>query len=151
MEEGFQIEQVDDPTADFHLTADLSNLIGYDIIKPKNKPDMIAVAVGLKLDNNQITRLKELPEEEREEFLWGVKFDLILAGYAFQFQPTNRMNYVEHVLITQSLWFDGTTKNSFMLTLEKVSNGRQFAAWKMGRELGFPNEPKGHLSSGSSG
>jgi hypothetical protein len=136
MEEGYQIGQIEDQTADFHLSATHSQThIMFEIIKPRNKPDMIAVATGVCLAPNQLTRLRAIQERKRADFLWDIKFQLLSGGYEFQFFPDSATT-VEKVILSVSLWFDGISKHVFMSSITKVNSGFLFVSWKLNNELG---------------
>ncbi|MFI5422248.1 MAG: DUF2299 family protein [Nitrososphaerales archaeon] len=140
VEDGYQVEQNEDETADFHLTATHPQThVAFDVIKPRNKPDMIAVAAGVGLAQNQVTRLRAIQEQKRVDFIWDIKFQLLSSGYDFQFSPDSTTT-VEKVIVSVSLWFDGLNKHAFMNSLSKVNNGFILVLWKFSSELGSPNE-----------
>jgi hypothetical protein len=152
MEDGYQIGQADDATADFHLnvTNPISKLV-LEVAKPKVRIDLVGIGAGYGLTPNQLTRLRGIAERKREEMLAELKLTLITSGINFQFFPADTNNFVEKVVVSLDLWFDGITKHSFMTAFEKVSLSLVGLIVKFGTELGYPNDTRSSSSPSYTG
>lgn len=135
MDIGYQIGTPTDDNSRFHLavTTPLGTLV--DVLQPNTQSDMVILGAGYQLTPEQTKRLKELNERRRDEFLWDLRFSLVLGHFSFDVQPASQA-LLEKVIITDTLYYDGITKNSFMKSFDHVHRGLMFTMWKLGKELG---------------
>jgi hypothetical protein len=108
-EEGFQVNEDQDTNTDFHFQIQNPNV---SIIIEKQKLDRVSLATYVafpELDQRMIAFMNK----EGKKFFWNLRDKLIGINVGYTIHPS--MEKVERVDITKVIYFDGLTKNTFLI------------------------------------
>jgi hypothetical protein len=97
----------------------------------KTPEDQIRIQATLSFDPGAQSRFTALSKEDRDNYLWEVKFRLLQMGLNF----TGFGDPMQQVAVVKSLYLDGFNKNLFIHTLETVRNALLVVLWSFHREL----------------
>lgn len=99
-----------------------------------NRPDVIVIQGTVAIADQHGQHLDELPEAEREEFLYELRFRLL--GLELDFQGVSHP--LRQVMINEHVYVDDLTRNDFFRTLKRVRHGIVAVIWSVGRKLHHP-------------
>jgi hypothetical protein len=92
-EEGLLGQIVDDENANFHFIVNYPEEHVIDVIQPKGKRDLVLVACATSVSPEHLSKIQELSESKREEFLWQIRFSL--NKFLVDFQLEHPRNILE--------------------------------------------------------
>jgi hypothetical protein len=136
-EEGIFDSEKKDPLSDFNFVVNFPVELEHkiNILKPGNSVDRVVIVSGMRLDEEVVRKLEELPESELEEFLWDLRFTL--GNRPTEFELRRPKKAPEAIIVTSSIYFDGLTKDRLMTTLREVYKSKLLATWKIRKKVGF--------------
>ena len=82
----------------------------------------------------QQEQISRLPSEERNDFLWNMRFSLLNLGVEF----SGVAEPPQEVCISQRIYYDGLTKDHFLQRVSQVRNGVLTVLWMVARKLAQP-------------
>ena len=131
MGEGWKISEQPHPDAEWLIRAEDAAQRRILIGQNKSRPDMILLEARVNLSDDHRKKFEQLPEETRRSTLWDLRFRLLsmnvdFAGVA-EPMPT--------VLLTQRIYLDGLTKDSFLQRFTMVRNAVVAVIWSITRQL----------------
>lgn len=133
-EEDFVVKSQKNPMASFILVASNPNAgISVTVSQNTKHPDRIEVSSQM-MFGEYAKKLAELPKEEREEFLWDLRFSLVRSDVIFAIMPPENP---QSVLVMKNIWYDGLTKDRFMSAVQRVSEGALLCSWKIVHRFGY--------------
>jgi hypothetical protein len=135
VEEGFLLRKEDNPQANFQYAVTSPVGINLVVLQQLGKKDQIVVAGVVNIEDQVQKKILELSDSERGDFLWDLRFSLLLSHFQFQFQPQGA-DVMQQIMIVDPMWYDGITKDTFMKSLSTVTNGVLLVLWKIVRKFG---------------
>lgn len=105
-----------------------------DIIQPKGKKDLILVACATSVSPEHLSKIRELSESKREEFLWQVRFSL--NRFLVDFQLEHPGNVLESYLVTDEIYNDALTKDRLISTIKRVFKAKLHILWLIQKKFG---------------
>ncbi|HOK72303.1 MAG TPA: DUF2299 family protein [Methanothermobacter sp.] len=133
-EEGLLRQIVDDENANFHFIVNYPEDHVMDIIQPKGKKDLILVACATSVSPEHLSKIRELSESKREEFLWQVRFSL--NRFLVDFQLEHPGNVLESYLVTDEIYNDALTKDRLISTIKRVFKAKLHILWLIQKKFG---------------
>jgi hypothetical protein len=131
MSEGWQISEQSHPDAEWLIRAEDAAkrriLVGLN----KAKPDRIHLEARVNLADEHRSMFENLPGEERREILWDLRFRLLAMNVDF----AGVAEPMQTVLLTQRIYLDGLTKDSFLQRFAIVRNAVITVIWSVTRNL----------------
>ncbi len=129
-EEGWDLQEVSQANFAWAFVAE-KTIAKLNVAQPKGKFDLCIVRIALNLVDAQ-SSLSKLSQDEVDEFLWELKFEL--ARLEVEFEGVK--SPLAKVAIYRAIYSDGLTKNSFADTLGKVLRASMILQWLLTRRLG---------------
>ena len=109
--------------------------IGFAIIQPKDLKRAIAVVTRIEFDPVHIKVLESLDQNDRDEFLWNLKKDLLFNPPAFFFSDPNHPKFIEFLMHVS---FDEITEGRLQNAMDQTVRSVLFVAWSLSRRFGVP-------------
>lgn len=91
VKDGIFRREIQDENAEFHFILEVppNSSQFIDVLQPK-KMDFIIVASGIKLSDGDYKAMMSLSEQERERFMWEIKFGMIFLPTEFKILPDSK-------------------------------------------------------------
>ncbi|HOQ19661.1 MAG: DUF2299 family protein [Methanothermobacter sp.] len=137
-EEGLLGQIVDDENANFHFIVNYPEEHVIDVIQPKGKRDLVLVACATSVSPEHLSKIQELSESKREEFLWQIRFSL--NKFLVDFQLEHPRNILESYLVTDEIYNDALTKDRLISTIKKVFKAKLHVLWLIQKRFGEKKE-----------
>jgi len=125
---------VDDENANFHFIVNYPEDHVIDVIQPKGKEDLILIACATSVSPEHLSKIRELSESKREEFLWQVRFSL--NKFLVDFRLEHPRNILESYLVTDEIYNDALTKDRLISTIKKVFKAKLHVLWLIQKRFG---------------
>jgi hypothetical protein len=107
-----------------------------------NREDAIILQGGINIDDNTSREIDKLPEGERNDFLWDLRFALLRTNLEFSgiTLPLKRIELMERIVIDAPL-----TKDCFVQRTSEVKKGVLLVLWMLSRKFAqqIPNQQMG--------
>lgn len=103
-----------------------------------NRPDVIVIQGTVAISDQHGQQLDDLPDEEREDFLYDLRFRLL--GLELDFQGV--AHPLRQVMLNEHVYWEDLTRNEFFRTLKRVRHGIVAVIWSVGRKLQQPTAPQ---------
>lgn len=137
-EEGLLGQIVDDENANFHFIVNYPEDHVIDVIQPKGKRDLVLVACATSVSPEHLSKIRELSESKREEFLWQVRFSL--NKFLVDFQLEHPRNILESYLVTDEIYNDALSKDRLISTIKRVFKAKLHVLWLIQKRFGEKKE-----------
>jgi len=100
-----------------------------------NREDTIILQGGINIDDTTSQKIDNLPAEERDDFLWELRFELLRTNLEFQgiSLPLKRIELSERIVI------DALTKDCFVQRTSELKKGVLLVLWMLARK--FAQQP----------
>jgi hypothetical protein len=142
MEDEWSLRQESFPRTIWTFIAE--DRLGRKIVVGQNidREDQIVIQGAVTLDEITTNRIDQLPEDERNNFLWDLRFELLKTNLEFsgiQFP-------LKHIAVSERIFLDALTKDALIQRTSEVRKGvlmiqwmlqRKFAEQPPRRQLGF--------------
>ena len=146
MAEGWKI--ADQPHPDLAWLIRAEDGGGRRILVGQNKvrPDQVHLEARVNIADEHRKKFESLPEERRREVLWKLRFRLLLMNVDF----AGVAEPMQAVLLTQRIYLDGLTKDTFIQRFLVVRNAVIAVIWSIIQDLegveapAESTEPKAH-------
>jgi hypothetical protein len=102
-----------------------------------NRADVIVIQGTVAISEQHGRQLDELPDRERDDFLYDLRFRLL--GLELDFQGV--AHPLRQVMLNEHIYWDDLTRNEFFRTLKRVRHGIVAVIWSVGRKLQQPTAP----------
>ena len=135
VEENYAVKVQEDPKAYFVIAAQHPAGIGLAVGQEIGKKDRLLIQGGLNFDEDTRSRLRNLPEKDRENLLWDIRFSLINIGVQFVIVNGKLPTAIQ---ISKLLYYDGLSKDRLMELTQKVTDATLLVLWKFQRKFGAP-------------
>lgn len=97
----------------------------------RSPEDQLRIQATVAVAPEHKAKFESLPPETREDALWDLRFRLL--GMSVEFDGLGEP--LERVTVTQRIYLDGLTKDSFLLRVAAVKNALIAVIWSIGRRL----------------
>ena len=134
MEEGWRIRTENVPDAEWFLSGESEARVRIGIGQHRGRPDQIIIQGSVTFQQEQQEQITRLPPEERNDFLWNMRFSLLNLGVEF----SGVAEPLQEVRISQRIYYDGLIKDRFLQRVSQVRNGVLTVVWMVARRLAQP-------------
>jgi hypothetical protein len=131
-EDGYTVKVLDGKTTYFTLGIEHPTLrVSLTVGQLLGHKDRITILGALSISELHRQKLEELSENQRNEFLWDLKFTLVSNDIPFEMPPRGRASgqlaeldlLPDQIIVSQAVWYDGLTKDSFMRRFHQAVKG----------------------------
>jgi len=135
VKDGIFRREIQDENAEFHFILEVppNSSQFIDVLQPK-KMDFIIVASGIKLSDGDYKAVMSLSEQERERFMWEIKFGMIFLPTEFKILPDSKNPQLFQ--FTRKLYIENLTRQSLMDAIAEVHKCKLFIIWKLRERFG---------------
>lgn len=103
----------------------------------------IAVIVNVNISESSQKGLSEMCEKDREEFLWGLKKEIVFAPANFAFDPEfEKTGIPKAVQFSKDIYFDDLSEGRLAELVDYTIRSALWLIWTFGRRFGPPSEVK---------
>lgn len=129
-------KQMPDDSAHAHFQIEFPARSGHlmDIIFPKPREDIILIVGGAGLTKEHHDKLKAMPDKERKDLLWNMRFDLLFKESEFNMLPNP--DDLQSIQFLRPLRLDGLTRNIIMDAIRDNYRCVLYVMWTMSRHFG---------------
>ena len=134
-DEGVFRNQIPDEGAHSHFQIEFPPGSGRlaDIVFPKPREDILLILAGTVLSKEHYDGLKAMPDKERKNILWDMRFELLFKGSDFMMLQPRRPPSIQ---FQRPLRFEGLTKNLLMDAIRDDYRSHLYIVWMMMRLFG---------------
>jgi len=108
------------------------------IVLAKSLPKSILVVTKIELHKMHSNALNQLDPQEKEDFIWGLKKDLIFAPATFTMEPPGTV--FKTIQFTKEISFDELTDGRLIDAMDSVCRCFIWTAWVLVKKFGVPAE-----------
>jgi len=128
--EGVFKEEVEDENAEFHYAGEYPPRSGQhiEVIKPPGG-DKLLIGSRISLGKDHLNALHNLPQKQKDDLLWQVRFDLLFRGPEFRMVPSARD--LEAMEFTKTLYEEELSKPKFMEELQEIFRCKLYLIWRL--------------------
>jgi hypothetical protein len=131
MSEGWQIAEQSHPGMKWLIKAEDDGGRRILVGQSKTRDDLIHLEARVNIEDDFRQRFESLPEDKRREILWGLRFRLLQMNVDF----TGVTEPMAAVVLTQRIYLDGLTKDSFIQRFLLVRNAEIAVIWSVIQNL----------------
>jgi hypothetical protein len=131
MSEGWQISEQTHPDLTWLVRAEDAAKRRILIGQSKSRPDLILLEARVNLAEEHYKLFENLPQEARRKILWDLRFRLLAMNVDF----TGIAEPMRSVQVTQRIYLDGLTKDSFIQRFTNVRNALITVIWSIIQNL----------------
>jgi hypothetical protein len=110
--------------------------IGFMITQPKKLPRSIVLIANLEILPVHLEAMAKLAPQERSNFLWNLKKDLIFAPATFSMSPN--LNSPKTIQFAKEVSFDELTEGRLIEAMDAVCRCTIWTIWTIIRNFGVP-------------
>jgi len=134
MEDGWKLQKHTLPDASWAFIAEDPNIRRIVVGQKVGRDDQLLLQAAVIPDENVMTQLDKLAEDERNNFLWDLRFELLRAGIDF-----NGVGIpFKRVEVMMRITTDALTKDVFVQRLGQVHKGVILVQWMTARKFAKP-------------
>jgi len=135
MEDGWGVRQEPASKAIWAFIAE--NRAGIKIVVGQqiDKEDQIVIQGSVTPDDIIANRMAQLPEDERNNFLWDLRFELLRTDLEFNGIEAP----LKRVEVSTRIFLDALTKDTFLLRTAQVRKGVLLVLWMIAKK--FAQQP----------
>jgi hypothetical protein len=112
--------------------------IAFAIIQPISPKRTVVVIARIDFGSEKHELLKNIPTAERDEFLFGLKRDLVFESPDFKFEPS----IPRFIRFSKEITFDELNEGKIREALERITRCVLWSSWCMDKVLGPSAEKK---------
>jgi hypothetical protein len=126
---------------DFILEGKDPNGIPFLIIHPKQLKSAVVVIATVKITDSSFASLSALKSNERDDFLWNLKKELIFAPPMIAFDPTfEETGIPKGIQFSKEIYYDELTEGRLAETVDYATRSALWVVWTFRRKFGAPKE-----------
>lgn len=135
-EEGVFRNQIADDKAHFHFQIEFPAGSGHlmGIVFPKPREDIVIIIGGTGLIKEHYDKLKLMPNKEKKDLLWNMRFDLLFKESEFVMIPSPED--LQKIQFIRPLRLEGLTRNIIMDAIRDNYRCVLYVIWTMKRQFG---------------
>ncbi len=103
-----------------------------------NRQDEVIIQAQVNIGDDTINKLSSLPENEREELLWDLRFELLRTNLEFAGIETP----LKSIKVSERIFLDALTKDCFLQRISEVRKGLLVVLWILARKFVQPPPPR---------
>lgn len=130
------IKETEADEVDFQLDGRTDTQIPLAIVLPKNLPKSVLVITKIKLHEMHANALNQLDPQEKADFIWNLKKDLIFAPATFTMEPSG--TNLKEIQFTKEISFDELTDGRLINAMDSVCRCFIWTAWVFIKKFGTP-------------
>lgn len=130
------VKETEVDEADFQLDGRTETQIPLAIVLPKNLSKSILVVTKIKIHEMHADALNKLDPQEKADFIWNLKKDLIFAPATFAMEPSGAD--VKEIQFTKEISFDELTDGRLINAMDSVCRCFIWTAWVFTKKFGVP-------------
>ena len=96
-----------------------------------DREDQLIIQGAVTLNQATTDRIAQLPEDERNNFLWDLRFELLRTNLEFE----GIQNPLERVQVSERIFLDALTKDTFLQRTSEVRKGVIIIQWMLQRKF----------------
>ena len=127
MSEGWQIAEQTHPDLMWLIRAEDAAQRKILVGQGKAKEDQIHLEARVNIGDEHRKKFESLPEERKREILWKLRFRLLSMNVDF----VGVAEPIQAVLLTQRIYLDGLTKDTFLQRFSIVRNAVIIVIWSI--------------------
>lgn len=127
MGEGWQISEQPHPGALWLIRAEDGARRKVLVGQNQARPDQIHLEASVNLSDEHRTLFENLPDDERRQILWKLRFRLLALNVDF----VGVAEPMRSVLLTQRIYMDGLSKDGFLQRFQVVRNAVVTVIWSI--------------------
>ena len=138
-EEGINWQNIADPNADFNFSCNYPSGQSdhINIVKPKDKDDIIIIITGVAPDGEHPKKIREAKKSVREKFSWDLKYEFLRMFLDFNVNETEDY-IIEAVEISRIVFYENIEKENLMERIKQVHFGKLMFRFKLFDTFGMP-------------
>lgn len=118
--------------------------IPFLIIQPKQLKSAVVVIANVRITDSSFTSLSALKSDERDEFLWNLKRELMFAPPTFVFDPTfEETGIPKAIQFSKEVYYDELTEGRIAEAVNYATRSALWVVWTFRRKFGAPAELTG--------
>jgi hypothetical protein len=115
--------------------------IPFLIIQSKHLKSMVTVIANVRITESSFASLNALGKDERDEFLWNLKRELIFAPPMFAFDPTfEKTGVPKAIQFSKDLYYDELTEGRLAEAVNYATRSSLWVVWTFRRKFGVSAE-----------
>ena len=131
MAEGWNIAEQTHPDLAWLIRAEDAGGRRILIGQNKAKPDLLHLEARVNVGDEHKGKFASLPDEKRREILWRLRFRLLMMNVDF----AGVTEPMEAVVLTQRVYLDGLTKDTFIQRFLTIRNAVIAVIWSIMQDL----------------
>ena len=131
MAEGWNIAEQTHPDLAWLIRAEDAGGRRILIGQNKAKPDLLHLEARVNVGDEHKGKFASLPDEKRREILWRLRFRLLMMNVDF----AGVTEPMEAVVLTQRIYLDGLTKDTFIQRFLTIRNAVIAVIWSIMQDL----------------
>lgn len=131
MSEGWQIAEQPHPDLAWLIRAEDAAERRILVGQSKAREDQIHLEARVNVGDDHRKKFESLPEDRRREILWKLRFRLLLMNVDF----VGVAEPMQAVVLTQRIYLDGLTKDTFLQRFSIVRNAVIAVIWSIIQDL----------------
>jgi hypothetical protein len=135
MEDGWSVREESTPKAIWAYIAENRARIKIVVGQKIDREDQIVIQGSVSPDDIIANKMAQLPEDERSNFLWDLRFELLRTDLEFSGieMPLKRVEVSTRIVL------DALTKDTFLLRTSQVRKGMLVIIWMIAKK--FAQQP----------
>lgn len=137
-----QAKELQDENVTFHFELDypIGTLKRQRILQPKEFPGLIVLLNGVQVANEHHEKLKEMPQDEREEFYSLIRNDLLFLKNSYDMNVDDD-GAAKQIQFSYEFYFDSLTKTKLFEGLLLNHRSLIYIVSKFNEKFGVPTMP----------
>ena len=117
--------------------------IPFLIIQSKELKSVVTAIANVRITESSFASLSALDRDERDEFLWNLKRELMFAPPTFAFDPSfEKTGIPKAIQFSRDVYSDELTEGRLAQAVNYATRSALWVVWTFGRKFGAPAEVK---------
>jgi len=145
-----QAKELTDENVSFHYEIDypLGSMKKQRVLQPKEFPGLVVLLNGVQVATEHHEKLKELSEEEREDFYGTIRSDLLFLNNSYDMNVDDD-GVAKQIQFSYEFYFDGLTKTKLFEGLLLNHRTLIYIVSKFNEKFGVPAMPAAPQQGGA--
>lgn len=125
----------------FILEGMAPNGIPFLIIQPKQCERAVVAIANVRITDSSFASLSALSVDERDEFLWNLKRELMFTPPTFAFDPTfAKTGIPKRMQFSKEVYYDELTEGRLAEAVNYATRSALWVVWTFRRKFGMPTD-----------
>jgi hypothetical protein len=117
------------------------NGIPFLIIQPTQLKNAVVAIANVRITDSSFTSLSALSRDERDDFLWNLKRELMFAPPTFAFDPTfEETGIPKGIQFSKEVYYDELTPGRLAEAVNYATRSALWVVWTFRRKFGVPTD-----------